>query len=173
LIYRVILDEKLAPHRPMPYTLATPDKNLEIGMWKEALAGAMVLAAAGVSPASAGERTTTTVPAASAHADAAVEAKIARAKAALRLRPDQERYWPRVAAAIREWANQPAADTTGGFGFIRRARSNMAVLSARARSAKHVVSAALPLTRTLDPDQKQTAMMMIRALGFGHLAAAM
>jgi hypothetical protein len=134
-------------------------------MWKAALAGAIALAAAGSLPASAAEKATRSTPAASAHVDPAVEAKIAQAKAALRLRPDQERHWPRVAAAIREWANQPAADAPAS-DFIERAKS-------RAVNAQRVVSAALPLMRTLDPGQKQTALMLVRAMGFGHLAAAL
>jgi hypothetical protein len=144
---------------------------MEIGMWKAALAGAIALVAAGVLPASAQEPARATTVA-SSHSDSAVEAKIAQAKSALRLRPDQERHWPRIAAAIRVWASRTAASDEGA-DFIQRARQRASAISARAAGAKRVMSAAMPLIRTLDPEQKQTAMMMVRAMGFSSLAAAM
>lgn len=60
-------------------------------MWKAFVAGLFVLAFSG--------SIATSVPAA---ADAGrLEAGIARFKSALRLRPAQEKHWPRVEAALR------------------------------------------------------------------------
>jgi hypothetical protein len=140
-------------------------------MWKAALAGAIALAAVGVLPASAGENVTGNSNAAHSSNDA-VEWKIANAKSALRLRPDQERHWGRVAAAIRDWAGQSARQSNG-YGLVEQARSGAAALASQARGAKRVVVAAAPLMRTLDAEQRQTALGMVRALGFGHLAAAL
>jgi hypothetical protein len=146
-----------------------PD-NVEIGMRKAALAGAIAFAATVALPASAQE-SARAAPTVSAQVNAAIEAKIAEAKAALRLRPDQERHWPRIAAAIRRWANQGANESEGN-GFIQPARRAAAV-SARAAGAKRVMSAAMPLIRTLDAEQKQTALMLVQAIGLGSLAAAL
>ncbi|HET9903503.1 MAG TPA: hypothetical protein VFQ27_07380 [Xanthobacteraceae bacterium] len=136
-------------------------------MWKAALAGLIALAAAGMVPASAEDFGAPA--AATAQADPAVEAKIARAKAALRLRPDQERHWPAVAAAIREWAYRPVAAEES---FVRSARRRAADWAGRANRARKVLIAAMPLMRTLDAEQKRTAAMLARALGFESIAAA-
>lgn len=139
-------------------------------MWKSALAGALALVAAGIVPASAGERAATTV---SGLSNGAIESRIAQAKAALNLRPNQERHWPRVAAAVRAWAAQAQSGDDAGHEFLQHAKGRAADLAARALGAKRVIVAAAPLMRTLDADQKQTALMLVQALGFGHLAAAL
>jgi hypothetical protein len=121
-------------------------------MIKLALAGALALAAVGVLPASADPQRISSQVAAGA---ALTESHIAQAKAALRLTPAQERHWPRVAAALRAFARQ-------GNGA-----------ASQINGARRVISAARPLLRSLDAEQKQAAMMMVRSLGFGHLASAL
>lgn len=119
-------------------------------MIKAALAGAFLLAAMGFVPASA-ESVQNNVSVGLV----LTESHIAQAKAALRLTPQQERHWPRVAAALRSFARQ-------GNG-----------VTSQLSGARRVISAAAPLLRSLDSEQRQTALSMVRSLGFGHLASAL
>lgn len=133
-------------------------------MLKTALAGALALVAIGTSPASAQDTDTATQQMVSRSAAAFVEGRIASAKAMLRLRTDQERYWPRIASAIRAYAN------AAGGG---QQPSAIKAAAAQAIHAHRIVAAAAPLVKVLDADQRQTALALIRSIGFGHLAATM
>lgn len=118
-------------------------------MFKAALASALVLATVGVGYASAD---TVNPRDAGAVTNASLtDSHIAQARAALRLTPAQERHWPRVAAALRAFSREQAS----------------------AGSARRVMAAARPLFRTLDAGQRQTALGMVRSMGFGYLAAGM
>ena len=77
-------------------------------MWKAALVGAMALTITGSSLVSAQDITGTTSAryTLQSQGNGEVDSKIARAKAVLRLTPDQERHWPRVEAALREVAQR-------------------------------------------------------------------
>lgn len=141
-------------------------------MLKAALAGALALAAVGVLPASADPIETTGSVHRGGQGAGLSESQIAQAKAALRLKPEQERYWPRVAAALRSVARSSVrAVEADENGFVQRVRGRAASLSAQAAGARRVLAAAMPLIRSLDAEQKQTAMSMVRAAGFGHLAS--
>ncbi|MGV3633274.1 MAG: Spy/CpxP family protein refolding chaperone [Pseudorhodoplanes sp.] len=134
-------------------------------MWKAFVAGLFVLAFAG--------SIATSVPAA---ADAGrMEAGIARFKAALRLTPAQAKHWPRVEAALRARANegvrQQVADASGNPGFFRRVGTRATEMAMSAASMRKLVSAAQPLVKSLDEDQKREAISLARAMGFGALAA--
>ena len=142
-------------------------------MLKAALAGALALAAVGVMTASAQETGSVSPSARGGHSTgiALTEGQIAQAKAALRLTPAQERHWPRVAAALRSLGRQGASSEQEGPGLMERVRHRAAALSSQAAAARKVLAAASPLIRTLDAEQKQSAMMMVRSMGFGHLAS--
>jgi zinc resistance-associated protein len=134
-------------------------------MWKAIVAGLFVLAFSG--------SIATSVPAA---ADSGrLEAGIARFKAALRLTPAQERHWPRVEAALRAMAQegdrQPVADASGEPGFFRRVGARATEMARSAASMRRLVSAAQPLVKSLDEDQKREALTLARSMGFGSLAA--
>ncbi|MGE3986444.1 Spy/CpxP family protein refolding chaperone [Pseudorhodoplanes sp.] len=134
-------------------------------MWKAFLAGLFVLAFSG--------SVATSVP---ALADGGrLEAGIARFKAALRLTPAQERHWPRVEAALRSIAGegdrQQVADASGNPGFFRRVGARATEMAMSASSMRRLVSAAQPLVRSLDENQKREAITLARAMGFGSLAA--
>lgn len=135
-------------------------------MWKALAAGLLVLALSGSIAGS--------VPA-SAEPSLRLEAGIARFKAALRLTPGQERHWPRVEAALRLIASendrQQVADASPEPGFFRRVGVRAAELAMSAASMRRLVSAAQPLVRTLDENQKREALTVARAMGFGSLAA--
>ena len=56
---------------------------------------------------------------------------------------------------------------------MERARAGAARVASKAVGAQRVLSAAMPLFRTLDADQKQTANALAQSLGLGHLASAL
>ena len=128
-------------------------------MWKALVAGLLVLAFAGMQ--------------AKAEPSPQVEAGIARFKAALRLKPEQLKHWPRVEAALRSMANEgekvELADAQPGI--IRRTVNRASELAMNATSMRRLVSAAQPLVKSLDEGQKREAITLARSMGFGQLAA--
>lgn len=128
-------------------------------MWKALIAGLFVLAFAGAQ--------------AQAEMNPQIEAGIARFKAALRLKPEQQKHWPRVEAALRSLANDgekvEVADAQPGI--IRRTVNRASELAMNATSMRRLVSAAQPLVKSLDQEQKREAITLARAMGFGQLAA--
>jgi hypothetical protein len=140
--------------------------TLEIGMWKAALAGAM-LATTGATFCVAQEF----APAAYENAQRAqrgpvvTAGHIARLRAALKLTPSQQRYWPAVERALRRLNSGSAAGQSWG----RRASAAVG----QADAVRRVAAAARPLIGVLDEKQKQDGMRLIRALGFSSLASAM
>ena len=137
-------------------------------MMKAALAGALALVAVGMMPASADS-----IAYRGGASVSIGEGEIAQAKAALRLTPEQERHWPRVAAALRSLSRQMARASSDDEGFVQNVRAGAAAAAAKANGARRLLAAAMPLIRTLDAEQKQTARSMVRALGYGHLASRM
>jgi zinc resistance-associated protein len=136
-------------------------------MWKAFIAGLVVLAFSG-----------SIMSAEPAAADASrLEAGLARFKAALRLKPEQERHWPRVEAALRsvmdESNRQQVADASGNPGFFSRVGTRAAEMALSATSMRKLAAAARPLLNSLDDDQKREAMSLARSMGFGRLAARM
>lgn len=141
-------------------------------MWKAALVGALALTTTG-SFVSAQELASNSGQryALQSHGNGEVESKIAQAKASLRLTADQERHWPRVEVALRDVAqrkNNVEEASAGGFVQKMSARAGEIVLNAA--SVKRLVSAAQPLIRSLDEDQKRRALTMARSMGLGSVA---
>jgi hypothetical protein len=141
------------------YFALQQSEKTRFGMWKALVAGLFVLAFAGAQ--------------AKAEMNPQVEAGIARFKAALRLKPEQQRHWPRVEAALRSMANDgdkvEVADAQPGF--IRRTVNRAGELAMNASSMRRLVSAAQPLVKSLDQEQKREAITLARSMGFGQLAA--
>jgi uncharacterized protein (DUF1778 family) len=137
-------------------------------MWKAALAGAL-LATIGSSLALA-ENQFPAVTQVSA-SNGVVESRIAHFKAALRLSAEQERHWPRVAAALRQIVQSYNSDESNSGGLVQRigARASSVVLNANA--IRLLVAAAQPLMKSLDQEQKQHALVLARHMGFGGVAA--
>jgi hypothetical protein len=138
----------------------------EIGMLKAALAG-MLLATTGVTFVSAQEYQTASYESRSA-GPRVTEGHIARLRAALKLTALQQRYWPAVESALRNLSHRQGRDHAS-TGMLRRA----AAAVGDADGVRRVASAASPLIGTLDDKQKQDGMRVIRAMGFGSLAAAL
>jgi zinc resistance-associated protein len=130
-------------------------------MWKALIAGLFVLAFAGAQ--------------AQAEMNPQLEAGIARFKSALRLKPEQQKHWPRVEAALRSMANEGDSERVqvadAQPGFIRRTVNRASELAMNATSMRRLVAAAQPLVKSLDQEQKREAITLARAMGFGQLAA--
>ena len=130
-------------------------------MWKALVAGLFVLAFAGAQ--------------ARAEMSPQVEAGIARFKAALRLKPEQQKHWPRVEAALRSMANDGDSERVqvadAQPGFIRRTVNRAGEFAMNATSMQRLVAAARPLVKSLDEGQKREAIALARSMGFSQLAA--
>jgi len=142
-------------------------------MLKAALAGAFALATIGCLSISSGrvqfaqaqaeEAISETTGAVSA-APSVTEAKIARLKRALRLKPEQEVHWHPVEATLRKLAR--AAKRESGSGIIQRVKAKVASYASHASAYQQVASVAGPLIASLDDKQRQDGMRIIREFGF-------
>jgi hypothetical protein len=143
-------------------------------MRKAALAGAFALATIGspLAMADGMEHGTGPVQVAQGSGFVLTSGHIAHLKSALKLSPDQERYWPRVEAALRTLARQQSHGQAASPGIVQRIRQKAAAITLDAMAMKRLVAAAAPLIRTLDQEQKRDALMLARAAGMGALAAA-
>ena len=105
------------------------------------------------------------------------DARIAAVKAGLRLTPDQEKMWPAVEAAVRDFARQ-RIDRSRASGDRRelddplaRLRDRADAMAATATGLKKIVDAADPLYKTLDDSQKRRLAVLTRmgrGGGWGH-----
>ena len=142
-------------------------------MWKAALAGALALAVTG-----------TSLPVTTVHANdigyyqvrgggqgarLIRESQIARFKAALKLNREQERYWPAVAAALRNLRREARSDAS----FVRGLADRATEIAADALGLRRLMSAAMPLYKRLDDSQKQVALRIVTSMGFGSFVAAL
>jgi len=149
-----------SPHKP------------EFCMWKAALVGALALTATG-SFVSAQELASHSGPryALQSHGNGEVVSKIAQAKASLRLTPEQEKHWPRVEVALRDVATrQNNVEEASAGGFVQKVKARAGEIMLNAASIKRLVSAAGPLIKSLNEDQKRQALAMARSMGLASVA---
>jgi len=137
-------------------------------MWKAALAGAL-LATIGSSLATAENQFPAMSPVSVSNSVA--ESRIAQFKAALRLSAEQERHWPRVAAALRQIVQSYNSDESNSGGLVQRIGTRASNVVLNANAIRLLVAAAQPLMKSLDPEQKQYALVLARNMGFGGAAA--
>ena len=105
------------------------------------------------------------------------DARIAAVKAGLKLTPDQEKLWPPVEAAVRDFAKQrtdranarmnPNPDRADAqrpdpVTRLRERADNMATMAA---ALKKIADAADPLYKTLDDSQKHRLAILTRMAG--------
>jgi hypothetical protein len=141
-------------------------------MWKAALTGVIALVISGSTGAFAQSPTVQASYRAQAQASGELESGLARFKAALRLTPEQEKHWPRVESALREVVrNTDGAGEGDQRGMLRRIGSRATEMALSAAAMKRLISAAQPLMKALDEDQKSKAIQLARAMGFGSVAA--
>ena len=112
------------------------------------------------------------------------DARIAAVKAGLRLTPDQEKLWPSVESAVRDfaklridranarmnsWRDDPRRDDSRdqqkSDDPVARLRDRAETMAATAAAMKRIADAADPLYRTLDDGQKRRLMMLTRMGG--------
>jgi len=99
------------------------------------------------------------------------EAHIARLRAALNLTSDQLRYWSPVENALRALARDQAREEAS-VGLVARMTDRAGSVASTAVKLRRLASAARPLIKVLDENQKRSAMSFVQSSGFGHLAAA-
>lgn len=98
-------------------------------------------------------------------------AHVARLKAVLKLTAAQEPLWAPVEQAFREISQAQEADGSHGFvqGFKHRAA---AAIGLNAMALRRLASAAYPLIRSLNEEQKQSGLAFARSTGLSSVAAA-
>lgn len=106
---------------------------------------------------------------------AMVDARIAAVHAGLKLNADQEKLWPPVEAAVREFAklridranarmNAPA-DSARADDPVSRLRERADTMATSAAAMKKIADAADPLYKTLDDGQKRRLAVLTRMDG--------
>lgn len=103
-----------------------------------------------------------------------VDARIAAVKAGLKLTPDQEKSWPAIESAVRDFAKQridranASTDTKEQQDPIARLRERSDRMAATAAGLKKIADAADPLYKTLDEGQKRRLTFLTRMGGHHH-----
>ncbi|HXI08294.1 MAG TPA: Spy/CpxP family protein refolding chaperone [Bradyrhizobium sp.] len=103
-----------------------------------------------------------------------VDARIAAVHAGLRLNADQERLWPPVESAVREFAQLRIERANARMNApadaprpdpVTRLREHADVMAANASAMKKIADAADPLYKTLDEGQKRRLAVLTRMDG--------
>jgi hypothetical protein len=163
--FNVVLQFPLVIPSNFSYAALHNQQIVENGMWKAALAGAM-LATMGATFCQAQDNGSFDYAQPARQGPTITAGHIARLKAALKLTPEQQRHWPAVASALHNLSRKTANSAQG-----LRQRASAAVGSAAA--VRRVAAAARPLIASLTDQQRQAGMQVIRASGFASLASAM
>lgn len=132
-------------------------------------AGALALAMTGLLPSFPAAASETNVYAIEGMA---ASINIARIKNVLRLRPDQERFWPAVETALRGVAKRQQAQSEQG-GFVSRISGRVVSIVLDNAAVARLAAAARPLISVLDPDQMQAASGLANEMGLGPVVAAL
>jgi len=106
---------------------------------------------------------------------ALTDARIAAVKAGLKLTPDQEKLWPPVEAAVRDFAKlridranarmnaeRDSQDSQKPSDPVARLRDRAETMAATAAAMKRIADAADPLYKTLDDGQKRRLAILTR-----------
>jgi hypothetical protein len=104
-----------------------------------------------------------------------VDARIAAVHAGLKLNADQEKLWPAVETAVRDFAKMrmdranarmnPPADAAKADDPVSRLRERADNMAASAAAMKKIADAADPLYKTLDDGQKRRLSILTRMDG--------
>jgi hypothetical protein len=139
-------------------------------MWKAGLAG-IVAVVIGSSAAFAGSGDSDYRTQTVAKSEAVMSlAQVARLKAVLKLTPAQEQLWPAVERAFHEISQAQESDAPQGL--VQGIKHRAASIGLNALALRRLASAAYPLIRTLDEEQKQSALTFARSVGLHSVAAA-
>ena len=96
--------------------------------------------------------------------------QVSRLKSVLKLTAAQEQLWPAIERAFHEISQ--AQETASSQGFVQGVKSRAASIGLNALALRRLASAAYPLIRTLDEEQKQSAVAFARSAGLHSVAAA-
>ena len=97
-------------------------------------------------------------------------AQVARLKAVLKLNAAQEQLWPAIERAFNEICQ--AQDANASQGLVQGIKHRAASIALNALALRRLASAAYPLLRTLDDEQKQSGLAFARSVGLHSVAAA-
>lgn len=142
-------------------------------MWKGALVGAFALVAIGSSSVLADTASIHSGQQVSSATSGFVftQAHIARFKAVLKLTPAQEQHWPAVDKAFREMVSERLQESAAQ-GLIQGISNRAVSLGSNVMALRRLAAAAYPLIRSLDEEQKQSALTLARTMGLEKLALA-
>ncbi len=97
-------------------------------------------------------------------------AHVSRLKAVLKLTSAQEQLWPAIEHAFREISQ--AQEAGNSQGLVQGIKSRAASIGLNALALRRLASAAYPLIRTLNEEQKQSGLAFARSVGLESVAAA-
>jgi hypothetical protein len=97
-------------------------------------------------------------------------AQVARLKAVLKLTAAQEQLWPAIDRAFHEISQAQGASASEGF--VQGIKNHATSIALNALALRRLASAAYPLLRTLDEEQKQSGLTFARSVGLHSVAAA-
>jgi hypothetical protein len=93
------------------------------------------------------------------------EGKIARLRAALRLKAEQVQHWRPVEAALRAAMRPQYAEATQNDGWVQKVRTRVRGYASNAMALQQAMSAAGPLIASLDEQQRASGRNALRAMG--------
>lgn len=140
-------------------------------MWKAGLAGVVALAigsSAAFADSSMGDLGRNQVVAKSGAVMSLTQ--VSRLKSVLKLTAAQEQLWPAIERAFHEVSQ--AQEAAGSQGFVQGVKNRAVSVALNALALRRLASAAYPLIRTLDEEQKQSALAYARSAGLHSVAAA-
>ena len=140
-------------------------------MWKAGLAGviALVIGSSAVFAGSA-ENDFGRAPIVAKSEAVMSLAQVIRLKSVLKLTAAQEQLWPAIERAFHEVSQaQEAASSQGVIQGIKHRATSVAL---NALALRRLATAASPLLRTLDEEQKQSGLAFARSVGLHSVAAA-
>jgi zinc resistance-associated protein len=140
-------------------------------MWKAGLAGVVALViGSSVAFAGGGESEFGSSQAVAKSGAVMSLGQVSRLKVVLKLNAAQERLWPAIERAFHEISQ--AQESAGSQGLVQGVKSRAVSIGLNALALRRLASAAYPLIRTLDEDQKQSALAFARSAGLHSVAAA-
>ena len=98
--------------------------------------------------------------------------QIARLKSDLKLTAAQEPLWPAVERAFREIGQQQIGEGAAPQGFVQGIKTRAAAIGMNALALRQIAAAAYPLIRTLNDEQKQSALTFARSIGLDSVVAS-
>lgn len=96
--------------------------------------------------------------------------QVARLKSVLKLTAAQEHLWAPIEHAFREISQ--AQEATNSQGFVQGIKHRATSIGLNALALRRLASAAYPLLRTLNEEQKQSGLAFARSVGLESVAAA-